>query len=244
MFISGNNPAPKPMPNIRQQKQKEGNQAKGPGRRVPMPLMPPPRAQSLKIKHKTVGANFSFNKSTTVTNSNSNNYNNKSIVKRNNNVMMPLPKVAAVGGQKTANKSTAAVKSSADSGPLPQQLAILNGTRLMTGSIQMVAKWWHNNHSKQFKDPPPPPLFETVGELVDSDKAKRHDSEQRFDLRNLPQWRIEDYHGDVNSISRPKDDELLHCYHYAIDNLNMPPNGTIVRYCRKCVSFSFNSQKS
>lgn len=223
MFIAGNNPAPKPMPNGRQQKQqKEVSRSLTQDRRV-MPLLPPPRSESLKNK-KATGANSNYGSS-------SNSYNNnKSVAKKNYSAKMPFPT-----GQKKTNKPTVAIKSPTqikslnDSGPLPPQPSIINGTRLMTGSVQMVTKWWHNLNSKQSKHSPPPPLFETVGILVDSDKAKKHDSQQRFALRNRPQWHIEDYLGDVNSVSRPNDHELLQCYHYAIDDINMPPNGSIVR---------------
>ena len=137
-------------------------------------------------------------------------------------------KLATVGlnAARCQKKSPTQIKSPNDSGPLPAQPVLLNGNRLMTGSVQMVAKWLHNNNSKQSKYLPP--LFEAVEIFVGSEKVKRRVSQQCFSLRNWPQWHIGHYLGDVNSISLSNDYELPHCYHYPFTDINRPPN--IVRY--------------
>ena len=176
IFIAGNNPAPKPMPNNRQLQQKEESVSQQTQcRRV----MPPLRSESLKNKKTVIGASSNHNLS-------SDSYNNKSVVKKHSYVMMPIPTAPAARCQK---KSPTQIKSPNDSGPLPAQPVLLNGNRLMTGSVQMVAKWLHNNNSKQSKYLPP--LFEAVEIFVGSEKVKRRVSQQCFSLRNWPKWHIE-----------------------------------------------------
>lgn len=133
--------------------------------------------------------------------------------KANNNNVVNIK--SANKKNKTSLTQSAAFEKKPEAITAVQEPHPIYSTRLMSGSLQMVFKW---AQEKKFKNPP---LFETVGELIESCKPMKFASERRFTLRNLQQWHIEDYVG-----SRSLE---LECYYYSVNGIILPPIGTVCR---------------